>query len=53
MNTAEEMLKKALEYTNQGVKENYGSDYLDGLNSAYEDMAAHLEMLIKEVKQNG
>lgn len=56
--SAEEMLKKALEYANQGMNENNLSpyntdDYHDGKYYAYEDMAAHLEMLIKEVKQNG
>ena len=56
--TAEEMLKKALEFANQGMTENklspYNTDnYHDGLYYAYEDMAAHLEMLIKEAKQNG
>lgn len=54
--TAEEMLKKALEYANQGMDENRDAalnDYMEGLYYAYEDMAAHLEMLIKEAKQNG
>jgi tRNA A37 methylthiotransferase MiaB len=58
MVTAEEMLKKALEFANQGMKDNKLSaydtdDYHGGLYYAYEDMAAHLEMLIKEAKQNG
>jgi hypothetical protein len=54
--SAEEMLKKALEYANQGMDENRDKglcDYSAGLYYAYEDMAAHLEMLIKETKQNG
>jgi hypothetical protein len=56
MNTAEQMLKKALEFANQGVEEYkdhqwYQDGYLEGKYYAYEDMAAHLEMLIKEAKQ--
>lgn len=54
--SAEEMLKKALEFANQGMDEN--NDYLlgdslytEGKYYAYEDMAAHLEMLIKEARQ--
>lgn len=53
--SAEEMLKKALEYANQGMDENshceYISDeYAEGKYYVYEDMAARLEMLIKEAK---
>ena len=56
--SAEEMLKRALEFANQGMKEHkdyilLDSCYTEGLYYAYEDMAAHLEMLIKEAKQNG
>ena len=56
--SAEELLKKALEYANQGMNENepvFGvkSDYADGKFRAFELMAAHLEMLIKEAKQSG
>jgi hypothetical protein len=56
--TAEQMLKKALEFANQGMYEhddymNYVDGYIEGKYMAYEDMAAHLEMLIKETKQNG
>jgi hypothetical protein len=54
--TAEEMLKKALEFANQGMEEsdcNNFEAFQDGKYVAYEDMAAHLEMLIKEAKQNG
>lgn len=56
--SAEEMLKKALEYANQGMDEHkdyvdYEDGYMEGKHMAYEDMAAHLEMLIKEAKQNG
>jgi hypothetical protein len=56
MSTAEQMLKKALEFANKGVfnASDYGlNDYSAGLYYAYEDVAAHLEMLIKEAKQNG
>ena len=52
--SAEEMLKKALEFANQGMDESRDAglnDYMTGLYYAYEDMAAHLEMLIKEAKQ--
>lgn len=52
--SAEEMLKKALEFANQGMEESqaYNYDfYTDGKYVAYERMAAHLEMLIKEAKQ--
>ena len=56
--SAEEMLKRALEFANQGMEEHkdyilLDSCYTEGLYYAYEDMAAHLEMLIKEAKQNG
>lgn len=58
MNTAEQMLKKALEFAYQGMQHNrkYGDfedGYMQGKYYAYEDMASHLEMLIKEAKQNG
>ena len=52
--SAEEMLKKALEYANQGMDDsdcNNHERFADGKYVAYEDMAAHLEMLIKEAKQ--
>jgi hypothetical protein len=54
--SAEQMLKKALEFANQGMSDNplYICErdiYADGKYYAYEDMAAHLEMLIKEAKQ--
>jgi len=54
--TAEEMLKKALEYAYQGMKENsreYYDSFIVGNYHAYEMMAAHLEMLIKEARQDG
>ena len=57
--SAEEMLKKALEFANQRMDENPPKYFFNknrcssGLYYAYEDMAAHLEMLIKEAKQNG
>lgn len=54
--SAEEMLKMALEFANHGVEETrnkLSSPYFEGKNFAYELMAAHLEMLIKEAKQNG
>jgi hypothetical protein len=54
--TAEQMLKKALEYAKQGMYENsrlYYDSFVVGNYHAYEMMAAHLEMLIKEAKQNG
>lgn len=56
--SAEEMLKKALEFAKDGMAENepiFGvkSDYEDGKFRAFEDMEAHLEMLIEEAKQNG
>jgi hypothetical protein len=52
--TAEQMLKKALEFANQGMKHNKEPKlYAEGKYYAYKDMAAHLEMLIKEAKQNG
>lgn len=56
--SAEEMLKKALEFANQGLEEHrdylfQDSLYNEGKYYAYEDMAAHLEMLIKETRQNG
>ena len=55
--SAEEMLKKALEFANQGMDENSPEHffnrkgYNEGKYYAYEDMAAHLEMLIKEARQ--
>ncbi len=52
--SAEQMLKKALEFANQGMDKHLnsgGCDYIEGMYYAYEDMAAHLEMLIKEAKQ--
>ena len=55
--SAEEMLKKALEFANQGVEDNTltcfdeHDSYITGKYYAYEDMAAHLEMLIKEAGQ--
>lgn len=52
--SAEEMLKKALEFANQGMKDSDCNNYepfADGKYVAYEDMAAYLEMLIKEAKQ--
>lgn len=54
--SAEEMLKKALEFANQGMEDNnhceyIADDFAEGKFLAYEDMAAHLEMLIKEAKQ--
>ena len=55
--SAEEMLKKALEFANQGVEDNTltcfdeHDSYITGKYYAYEDMAAHLEMLIKEARQ--
>ena len=55
--STEEMLKKALEYANQGMCENSSFEhrlddgYSVGMYTAYEDMAAHLEMLIKEARQ--
>ncbi len=56
--SAEEMLKKALEFANQGMRDigeptSYTDDEKAGKYYTYEDMAAHLEMLIKEAKQNG
>lgn len=60
--TAEEMLKKALEFAYQGMKDSNTTDlyadsgyanFVEGKYYAYEDMASHLEMLIKEAKQNG
>jgi len=60
MNTAEQMLKKALEFANQGMKDSNTTDlyadsgyanYIEGKYYAYEDMVAHLEMLIKEARQ--
>lgn len=52
--SAEEMLKKALEFANQGMEENsreYYDSFITGNYHAYEMMAAHLEMLIKEARQ--
>ena len=57
--SAEEMLRKALEFANQGMDENVRTDqwntddYSEGKYYAYEDVAEHLEMLIKEAKRNG
>lgn len=58
MNTAEQMLKKALEYANREMEDigeptSATDEYYAGKYYAYEDMAAHLEMLINEVKENG
>lgn len=56
MNTVEEILKKALEYAYQGMekyKHHEECGFVGNLYYAYKDMAAHLEMLIKEAKQNG
>ena len=59
MKTVEEMLKKALEFAYQGVRDNtpeFGfdqEDYSEGQYYSYSKMAAHLEMLIEEAKQNG
>lgn len=55
--SAEEMLKKALEFANQGIfecKRYIGTEdgYFVGRYYAYRDMADKLEMLIKEAKQN-
>jgi hypothetical protein len=55
MNTAEQMLKKALEFANQGMEtyfDQQSDDYATGKYYAYEDMASYLEMLIKEAEQN-
>ena len=55
--SAEEMLKRALEFANRGMDENPPKYFFNknrcssGLYYAYEDMAAHLEMLIKEARQ--
>ena len=55
--SAEEMLKKALSAAYEGKRQNtpdFGFEqcrYNEGKYYAYEDMAAHLEMLIKETKQ--
>lgn len=57
--SAEEMLKKALSAAYEGKRQNtpdFGFEqcrYNEGKYYAYEDMAAHLEMLIKEARQNG
>lgn len=56
--TTEEVLKRALEFANKGIEDNepvFGiiSDYTDGKFRAFELMATYLEMLIKEIKQNG
>lgn len=53
--SAEEKLKKALEYAYQGMEDyddymDYEDGYRQGKYHAYELMAAHLEMLIKEAK---
>ena len=54
--SAEAMLKKALEFVNQGMKDigeptNATDEYYAGKYFVYEDMATHLEMLIKEARQ--
>ena len=55
--SAEEMLKKALSAAYEGKRQNtpdFGFEqcrYNEGKYYAYEDMAAHLEMLIKEARQ--
>ena len=54
--SAEEMLKKALEFAYQGMDEHkdymdYEDGYIEGKHMAYEMLVAHLEMLIKEAKQ--
>jgi hypothetical protein len=54
--SAEEMLKRALEFANQGMEDyddymDYEDGYIQGKYHAYELMAAHLEMLIKEARQ--
>ncbi len=54
--SAEEMLKKALEFANQCMEDSDCNNYeafADGKYVAYEDIAAYLEMLIKEARQNG
>jgi len=54
--TAEQMLKKALEFAYKGMEETECSNldpFSEGMYVAYEITAAHLEMLIKEAKQNG
>ncbi len=49
--SAEEMLKKALEFA---MQESFPDcEFTRGMNCAKRQMAAHLEMLIKEAKQNG
>lgn len=47
--SAEEMLKKALEFANQESFPN--CEFTRGMNCAKRQMAAHLEMLIKEARQ--
>lgn len=54
--SAEEMLKMALEFANHGMEEHkdymdYEDGYIEGKHMAYEMIAAHLEMLIKEARQ--
>ena len=52
--SAEEMLMKAVEYLMLGLDESIyrgDGDFTRGKIYAYEDMAAHLEILIKEAKQ--
>ena len=53
--TAEEMLKKALEFVENCADDcdKYLNDFEEGKVRAYRNVASHLEMLIKEAKQNG
>jgi len=51
MNTAEQMLKKALEFTRQESLPD--CEFTRGMNCAFRQMAVHLEILIKEAKQDG
>lgn len=49
--TAEEMLKRVLEFVKQESLPN--CEFTRGMNCAKRQMKDHLEMLIKEVEQNG
>lgn len=49
--SAEEMLKKALAFANQESLPD--CEFTRGMNCAKRQMAAHLEMLIMEARQNG
>ena len=49
--SAEEMLKKALEFANQESFPN--CEFTRCMNCTKRQMAAHLEMLIMEARQNG